>query len=792
MSAPRVFISYSQDATEPVRTLVERLEQRDVSVIWDRGISVPERGWPIWCKQQIRDADLVLCICTATYYAVAEGLESPGSGRGAGYEARRICQVIYDADGRNTKFAPVLVDGSSYEDVPDDLRPTTRYDVREESGVTALLDRIHTLARKLERARQLEAELASELELELAPEPHHVSVSPAPRPSGVLIGPPRARFSIDRSKLHAKLSPAPDARGRWALVGDLGVGKTALSVEHLHRAHAVRPWALWTQAGSGRELISELCALARRLGLVSASARPGAAAERMSRWLEETEGWLLVVDGVRDVRSVIAGLPPVDARGQVVLVSDRSDGLAEAGFTEVPVEPFTLGETADMLRARIGAAGDELARHAQRLHEATDGRVAALSTIVAEAQHWGGTLERPLGRLHDDRPPLEQLIGRDRMSPTPASHALDLAVALPAHPIPVEVLTAGRTPISVALDDGTSELAEALAPLLRRELATLDDGLLRVNAAARDAAARTLNHSAVMALRVHAALALNASFPEPAPTTWTLCDRLLPHALQAATTVRDRGMGWNDAGALLTRAGVHLRIRGEYADAQRLLLQAVDLAGVDPSVPPHDRARIYDAMSDLLRDCCLAPRALTWIAQAIEIAGPDIPKEEVARRHAEHAAVLVLAGRGPSAEAAAAIDAARTCCSDAPSPVRAQVHATAALVAVAHGRSSHANALAREASRAQPAGHDGCFPGVDDALGLAALSVGDPAAALETLDRAIERREAHLGTSHGSLVAPLRWRSDAHAALGRTVSAAADAGRAERLREAAVAALGGG
>ena len=105
---PRVFISYSHDSdahSDRVMALVERLRAGKHQVVIDAEEPFPEYGWPQWCQDQIRDADFVLVICTATYRRRAEGTEAPGVGLGAAI----ILQYLYEAKGKNRKFIPVVL-----------------------------------------------------------------------------------------------------------------------------------------------------------------------------------------------------------------------------------------------------------------------------------------------------------------------------------------------------------------------------------------------------------------------------------------------------------------------------------------------------------------------------------------------------------------------------------------------------------------------------------------------------------------------------------------------------------
>jgi hypothetical protein len=135
MSHPKVFISYSHDSAEHadrVLALSDRLRADGIDCILDQYEDSPAVGWPRWMDRQIRAADFVLMICTATYYRRVMGEEEPGKGHGVAWESTLIYQYIYNAGTSNTRFIPVLLKGAHASAIPTPwqgvkkYRPTTK------------------------------------------------------------------------------------------------------------------------------------------------------------------------------------------------------------------------------------------------------------------------------------------------------------------------------------------------------------------------------------------------------------------------------------------------------------------------------------------------------------------------------------------------------------------------------------------------------------------------------------------------------------------------------------------
>jgi hypothetical protein len=89
--------------------------------------------------RRIREAEFVVVACTETYYRRAMGMEKAGVGQGAAWESQIITQELYDAQGRNDKFIPIVFDEAARRFIPDFLRPYTTPNVSTEDGFVELL-----------------------------------------------------------------------------------------------------------------------------------------------------------------------------------------------------------------------------------------------------------------------------------------------------------------------------------------------------------------------------------------------------------------------------------------------------------------------------------------------------------------------------------------------------------------------------------------------------------------------------------------------------------------------------
>jgi tetratricopeptide (TPR) repeat protein len=142
---PTVFISYSHDSKEHaarVLALADRLVEDGLDCILDQYESDPSEGWPRWMDRKIREADLVIMICTETYFNRVMGKEQSDVGWGFKWEGNLIYQHIYQKESENIKFIPVLFADGKVEHIPTPLQGKPFYRIDSETGYDQLYWRL--------------------------------------------------------------------------------------------------------------------------------------------------------------------------------------------------------------------------------------------------------------------------------------------------------------------------------------------------------------------------------------------------------------------------------------------------------------------------------------------------------------------------------------------------------------------------------------------------------------------------------------------------------------------------
>lgn|GEM_PF-4582360 len=144
MSQPlKVFISYSHDSDEHrqrVLALSDRLNKSGLNCDIDQYINgSPEEGWPLWMERMLETASYVLVICTETYLNRVQRKEKQGIGKGVKWESLLTYQDIYDNDGLNRKFVPIVYTADDTTFIPKPLRAVSHYNLSIEDSYEKLL-----------------------------------------------------------------------------------------------------------------------------------------------------------------------------------------------------------------------------------------------------------------------------------------------------------------------------------------------------------------------------------------------------------------------------------------------------------------------------------------------------------------------------------------------------------------------------------------------------------------------------------------------------------------------------
>ena len=324
---PKVFISYSHDSpehSERVRELSDRLRADGIDCNIDQYEISPPEGWPLWMEKQIRDAELVLMVCTATYHRRVMKEEEPGKGLGVTWEGHITYQDLYSDGAVNKKFIPIFFDSIESKHIPKPLQGGTYYLVDNESGYEALYRQLtkQPLHRKPELGEVRDLKDVPKLQpLEPKERKHDFFAT------NWLTNLPFERnpFFTGREQILTRLQEAFSNKAATAQTqatfGLGGLGKSQIAIEYAYRHRVDYNTVFWVRSDSQAALSSGFGEIARLLNLPEKDAqKPDDIVRPVNRWLENNSGWLLIFDNA-DEPALVKPFRPNNANGHFLLTS---------------------------------------------------------------------------------------------------------------------------------------------------------------------------------------------------------------------------------------------------------------------------------------------------------------------------------------------------------------------------------------------------------------------------------------------------------------------------------------
>ena len=416
----------------------------------------------------------------------------------------------------------------------------------------------------------------------------------------------RNPFFTGRTHVLDHLHRALIATGKAALSGIGGAGKTQTAVEYAHRHRAEYRAVLWAKADSEESLKADFAALADKLDLPEkGETERDLIVSAVMRWLEAQAGWLLILDNADDL-NLVSGLLRREWAGHLLLTTraHATGSLSRVEIMEMPPEEGTLFL---LRRAKLIALDDaleaateadrglaaEITRELGGLPLALDqvgAFIEEMSSSLGEYlelyQQEGAQLRADRGDIITDHEPVTitfSLAFRQlEKASAAAADMLRVCAFLAPEAIPEEIFVSGAAKLGENLSataGGGVALVKTIGEAGRFSLIRRNtkNGTIEIHRLVQQVLKDEMDKETRRLWAERAVRGLNEAFPYIEHKNWPLCEKLLPHAQEAARPIEEYGFEFNEAARLLNQAGYYCTERAQYAEAEPLYERSLSI-----------------------------------------------------------------------------------------------------------------------------------------------------------------------------------------------------------------------
>ena len=595
-----VFISYSHKdraLRDELATHLSTLQRQGQISAWYDGDITPGVDWKTAIQTHLNKARLILLLISADFMAsdFCYSIEMQQAlARHKSNQARVIPIILRPTDWEKAPFAALQA-------LPTQGKPVSKWRDHDEA-FQDVVKGLRAAIKDLAPVSTPVADPSNSGPLSLSAEQVQVWTVPFQRNP----------FFTGRAGALAYLQDFLQAQQRAfisqpaAISGLGGIGKTQTAIEYAYRYAHEYQFVFWVQADTRETLIADYVTLARLLAFPECDdPDQNVIVEAVRRWLSQHPGWLLILDNA-DTLVLLDDFVPPRPRGHI-LITTRTQ-LTGTRAARVEMKEMSEEEGARLLLTRTGmlapdaplstAPAPVLALATTLVHE-LDGLPLALDQAGAYIEETGCGLSHYLDLYRTHR---HTLLSRRSKQPSSHPEPVDTTWSLsfarleqtnPAaaellrgcaflHPdaIPEEVFTTESSCFSPLLQQTARDpmqFDEAISDLLSYSLLRRlpDTGDLSIHRLVQAVLTHAMDEATQQRWEQCIVQAIDNLFPFADVTTWSTCQRYLPHAMLCAEAIERRQVFWWQAARLLHNLASYLNDRAQYPEAELLYQRAL-------------------------------------------------------------------------------------------------------------------------------------------------------------------------------------------------------------------------
>lgn len=441
-------------------------------------------------------------------------------------------------------------------------------------------------------------------------------------------------------------------KGRQAIYGLGGIGKSQIALEYAYRNRANYKAVFWTFADSDASISTDFIKIAKQLNLIVQDLPEQAViVGAVKRWLESNDGWLLIFDNAENADTVRPFLPHA-GHGHILITArwPRFQTIQIMNPRGVKVLPPDAARQFFLRRTGRDSSWIDSSSHDVELAEELGGELGFFplaleqaGAFIAEHQtsfedYLKSYRKRRLELLSQHAPVLGDY--KDTVATTWAINFAEVEKS----PASADLLrfSAFLWPEMVPLElfeKGGAELGDRLAPYLASVQSDpiLLDQLLKplMDYSLISRTPQTRSYSIhllvqeVLQSRMPTAekkfwmeavvRAVSEAFPEGEFKNWTECERLLSQALLCKKYILENGFESIAAAHLLRHAGFYLHKRAQFSEAQAMYQIALAMREEIQGSEHPDTADSLGKLGLLYSDQAKYAEAENLLQRALEI-----------------------------------------------------------------------------------------------------------------------------------------------------------------------------